>query len=140
MKRAPGEILVLFVLLTITASVAGKAVDGLRGVSIGEEGPAVRFGKEPEFSDSFYKSFAWKKCREAYLSSVGRLCERCAKKGLIVPADQVHHKVKITPENINDPAITLNHDNLEALCMDCHQAEHKKKRWRCDPDGHVRIL
>ena len=100
----------------------------------------MRFGKEPEFSDGFYKSWAWKRCRDSYLTSVGNLCERCLAKGLIVPADQVHHKIRLTPENINDPTISLNHDNLEALCMDCHQAEHKQKRWRCDPEGHVRIL
>ena len=97
-------------------------------------------GKREEFADAFYKSFAWKKCRDSYLNSVGRLCERCAAKGLIVPADQVHHKIKLTPQNINDPMVSLNHDNLEALCIDCHQAEHKKWRWRCDSDGHVRIL
>jgi 5-methylcytosine-specific restriction endonuclease McrA len=100
----------------------------------------VRFGREPEFSDAFYKSWPWKRCREGYLNSVGRLCERCGKKGLIVPADQVHHKIKLTPENLSDPAITLNWGNLEALCMDCHQAEHKQKRWRCEPDGSIRIL
>ena len=97
----------------------------------------MRFGKKPEFSDAFYQSGAWKKCRAGYLASVGGLCERCAKKGLIVPAEQVHHKTKLTPENLNDPSITLNWDNLEALCMDCHQAEHKPIRWRCDEQGKI---
>lgn len=100
----------------------------------------MRFGREPEFADRFYKSAAWKRCRASYLVSVGSLCERCLAKGLIVPATQVHHKIKLTPDNLNDPAITLNHDNMEALCMDCHQAEHKHIRWRCDEDGKVRIL
>ena len=94
--------------------------------------------KSPEVN-AFYKTPAWKKCREAYLDSVGRLCERCASKGQIVPADQVHHKIRLTPGNINKPEITLNHDNLEALCTDCHKQEHRPTRWRCDPDGHVRI-
>lgn len=98
-----------------------------------------RGGRE-EFAEKFYKSMAWKRCRKAYLDSVGWLCERCATEGKIVPADQVHHKVRLTPENINDPEVSLNHDNLEALCMDCHQQEHKPRRWRCDPDGHVRII
>lgn len=97
-------------------------------------------GRGERFADKFYKSFAWKKCKEAYLNSVGRLCERCAANGKIVPAEQVHHKVRLTPENINDPGVTLSFDNLEALCMECHQQEHKGRRWRCDPDGHVRIL
>lgn len=100
----------------------------------------MRPGREPEFADAFYKSWTWRRCREGYLKHVGRLCERCAKHGLIVPAEQVHHKIKLTPENLKDPAIALNWDNLEALCSDCHQAEHKKKRWICDANGSVRIL
>jgi len=100
----------------------------------------VRFDGNPEFADAFYKSWKWKKCRAGYLVDAGGLCERCAARGLIVPAEQVHHKIKLTPENINNPAISLNWDNLEALCMDCHQAEHKQKRWRCDPEsGHIRL-
>lgn len=38
-----------------------------------------------------------------------------------------HHKVYITPTNINDPNITLNWDNLEALCQECHNKEHSAK-------------
>lgn len=49
------------------------------------------------------------------------ICERCG--GV---ARVVHHKVYITPRNINDLAITLDWENLEALCMDCHNAEHIK--------------
>ncbi|MEO2848988.1 HNH endonuclease, partial [Lacticaseibacillus paracasei] len=39
----------------------------------------------------------------------------------------VHHKHYITADNINDPSITLNWDNLEYLCFDCHQEEHFEK-------------
>jgi len=101
----------------------------------------VRFGQDPEFADAFYKSWRWRRCREGYLNHVGRLCERCRKRGLIVPADQVHHKVKLTPENLSNPAVTLNWQNLEALCFECHQAEHKPaaRRWRCGPDGRVTL-
>lgn len=95
--------------------------------------------KQPEFADTFYKSFAWKKCRAGYLRSVGGLCERCLARGLVVPADQVHHIRKLTPENLNDPAVTLSWDNLEALCFECHIAEHKSKRWRCGPDGKISL-
>lgn len=38
-------------------------------------------GRGERFAEKFYKSFAWKKCKEAYLNSVGRLCERCAANG-----------------------------------------------------------
>ena len=74
---------------------------------------------------SFYHTQAWYKCRDAYSKSVGGLCERCAAKGLIRPGKIVHHKEYISAENINDPEILLCFDNLELLCQDCHNAEHK---------------
>jgi 5-methylcytosine-specific restriction endonuclease McrA len=77
------------------------------------------------------------KCAKAYRISKGRLCERCYAKGLIVPGEEVHHKIRLTPENINDPAIALNWDNLELLCKNCHMEEHRAKRWRADELGHV---
>jgi 5-methylcytosine-specific restriction endonuclease McrA len=95
-------------------------------------------GKEKTFADAFYTSTAWKKCARGYRRSVGDLCERCRKKGLIVPAEEVHHKIHLTPENINRPEIALNWRNLIALCKDCHMNEHRKqKRWTVDEDGNV---
>ena len=41
--------------------------------------------------------------------------------------DEVHHKIPLTPENIYNPEITLNWDNLELLCSSCHSIEHNKK-------------
>ena len=88
--------------------------------------------------DSFYTRQAWRKCATAYRRSVGGLCEKCRQSGLIVPAEEVHHKIKLTPETINRPEIALNWQNLIALCKDCHLKEHRKeKRWRVDADGNV---
>lgn len=89
--------------------------------------------------EAFYTRQAWRKCRASFLQKRRGLCEICMKNGMIVPAEHVHHKVPITPENIRDPSVTLNHENLMALCESCHQKAHRKKRWRCDPDGHVDI-
>ena len=95
-------------------------------------------GREKGFADSFYTSPAWKQCARGYRRSVGGLCERCKAKGLIVPAEEVHHKVHLTPANINRPEIALNWENLIALCKDCHMKEHRKeKRWKVDDDGNV---
>lgn len=76
------------------------------------------------YAVAFYKSKSWQQCRSSYISSVGGLCERCLNKGRYVPGKIVHHKDYITPININDTNITLNHDNLEYLCQDCHNKEH----------------
>jgi len=72
-----------------------------------------------EFAKKFYKSKAWIKCRYAYIKSIFGLCERCGKPGYIL-----HHKIELNPNNINDPNITLNWDNLEYVCHDCHNEEH----------------
>ena len=86
----------------------------------------------------FYKTALWVECRKNYLKRVGGLCEKCKKKGLIVPAEIVHHKIHLNAENINDPTISLNPDNLEALCRKCHGDEHgTPKRFDVLADGSV---
>lgn len=72
-----------------------------------------------EFAKKFYKSKAWRKCRDAYFIFKHGLCERCNNPGKIV-----HHTIELTPENINNPTITLSFDLLELLCQDCHNKEH----------------
>ena len=76
-----------------------------------------------EFAKKFYKSSAWQKCRASYIKSVHGLCERCNNPGYIV-----HHKILLTASNINNTDITLNWDNLEYLCLDCHNLEHNFER------------
>lgn len=92
-----------------------------------------------EYAKAFYFSTAWRSCREAYAKSVGGLCERCLERGLYVPGEIVHHKVHITPENINDESVTLSWDNLELVCRECHADEHRrvKKRYKVDEFGRV---
>ena len=87
-----------------------------------------------EFAKSFYKSKAWLNCSRAYMLSVNYVCERCG--GV---ASICHHKKWLSPNNINDPTITLNWDNLEALCIDCHNVEHMQKRTKVtfDEAGNV---
>lgn len=75
-----------------------------------------------DFAKQFYKSKAWQDCRQAYIIYRYGLCERCGR-----PGDIVHHKIHLNPSNINDPSITLNFDNLELLCQDCHNRAHSTK-------------
>lgn len=72
-----------------------------------------------EWARSFYKSRAWQKCRAAFIISVFGLCKRCPAPGKIV-----HHTIYLTPANISNPMVSLNHELLEYLCMDCHNREH----------------
>lgn len=87
----------------------------------------------------FYKTKAWQDCRNAYIRKVGGLCEKCKARGLIVPAEIVHHKIHLDAEKVKDPAIALNPENLIALCRVCHGAEHGKpnRRYVIGEDGSV---
>jgi len=79
------------------------------------------------YAKKFYQSKAWKDCRASYIASVNGLCERCLEEGRMKGGYIVHHKVYITPSNINDVSVTLNFDNLEYVCQDCHNKEHYAK-------------
>ena len=92
-----------------------------------------------EWARAFYKSEAWKHCRAVYAQNECGLCERCLQRGMYKPGEIVHHKVHLTPDNINDPEITLNWDNLELVCRDCHAELHEERvrRYRIAANGSV---
>ena len=111
--------------------------------------PAYRFGSALlfwgddwmayDYARAFYKSRAWQLCRASYIakrqSVDGGMCERCHRQ----PGYIVHHKVHITPANISNPDVTLNHDNLQYLCKACHDEVHgycgnQKEPPRCEFD------
>lgn len=93
-----------------------------------------------DFAKGFYKSKAWQDTRRAYSKSVGGLCEECLRSGIYRPGEIVHHKEKLSPENINNPIITLSWDNLELLCRDCHAKAHSStKRYKVDRMGRIKI-
>lgn len=80
-----------------------------------------------DFSKQFYKSKVWEETRIAYSKSVGNLCERCLARGEYVPGKIVHHKVHLTPNNISNPSFSLDWSNLELVCKECHDLEHKEE-------------
>lgn len=92
-----------------------------------------------DFARKFYSSQAWKDTREAYAKSKGYLCEPCLAKGIYKPSEIIHHKIILTPDNIDDPNVTLNWSNLECVCRDCHAAIHdrRKRRYKIDELGRV---
>ena len=81
----------------------------------------------------FYESPEWRRCKKVYMEKVNHLCERCLAKGLYEPAYIVHHKIHLTPETMT-PELMYGFDNLEALCLACHNDEHGRKkdqrRWK----------
>lgn len=91
--------------------------------------------------NDFYRSTEWERCREAYLQKVNHLCERCKAKGIYEPAKIVHHKIYLNKENVTDPSVSLNFDNLEALCASCHNQEHfadeTERRYQIGKNGEL---
>lgn len=71
-------------------------------------------------------------CRKDYLDLAqackiksGGVCVKC---GGVFDISELrpHHKVELTLDNIDDVNVTLNPDNIEVLCHDCHNAAHKR--------------
>lgn len=97
-----------------------------------------------EFAKAFYKSKAWKNTRAAYFAFRNGLCEHCLSRGRYTPGEIVHHKIHLTPKNIDNPVITLGFNNLELVCRECHAKEHPEiygerpePRVAFDADGNV---
>ena len=78
------------------------------------------------FAKPFYRSRAWRNVRDLVMDRAHGLCERCAERGEVKPADVVHHVVPLSPDNIDDPDISLNPERLMALCHDCHTEVHQE--------------
>ena len=111
---------------------------------VAEVGAGEPFMNRAPAVESFYVSWIWRKCRKAFAESKGNLCERCLKRGIIEPGSkdrplEVHHKTPLTADNVQDPEIALNWEQLELLCKSCHdeERERKTKRWKIGPDGRV---
>lgn len=74
--------------------------------------------------DAFYHSKAWRDLSYLLRLKSGK-CQRC---GRIADMKQLHahHKVLLTPSNVNDVSISLNPDKIEILCNSCHDEEHNR--------------
>ena len=94
-----------------------------------------------DFAKQFYKSKQWQKCRASYILKRqgidGGMCETCHQE----PGKIVHHKIWLSPENINDPNVSLNHKNLKYECQTCHNKEGCQKeengRYYFGEDGQI---
>lgn len=76
----------------------------------------------------FYNSKEWKRLRNEVRIEKGMRCDMCGK--IIRGKSIVDHIEEITPFNKNDTSITLNKNNLQLLCLDCHN----KKTFEYIPD------
>lgn len=88
---------------------------------------------KPKELHRFYKSKAWLVARNLKTNATQGKCERCGAIG-----EEVHHKIRLTIDNVIDSNISVNQDNLELLCKKCHNAEHKRfsKEKEFDEEGN----
>ena len=84
----------------------------------------------------FYKSDRWKVARAIKIASVNGLCEECGRVG-----NEVHHIIHLKPDNVSDPTISVNQDNLKLLCNECHNKVHGRFQGRAkyffDEEGNI---
>lgn len=71
-----------------------------------------------EWAKQFYNSTQWKKERIYILQ---RDHFTCTQPGCHRPAEEVHHIIELTEQNVNDLNICLNENNLRSLCGPCHK-------------------
>jgi 5-methylcytosine-specific restriction protein A len=65
----------------------------------------------------------WREFRRIWLSSEDNcLCRDCLDKGIVNPATDIHHKVKLKDR----PDLKYEDSNLVGLCHDCHSVRTAK--------------
>jgi len=74
-----------------------------------------------DFAKKFYNSKQWQDFRAFIITDRYGLCEICGS-----PGEEVHHVIYLTEDNIDDPDITLNANNVLLLCKRCHNQEHER--------------
>ena len=102
----------------------------------------------------FYQSKAWKDARKTIWLKQNLLCNRCHRPVYVdgisdyIPKGKrligiVHHKEYLNENNLSNQYITLGVDNLEGLCIECHNKEHDnqtgvlRKNYMFDEEGNL---
>ena len=97
----------------------------------------MTYSDDPEIL-ARYSSKRWKNFRKLK-KNISPFCEECLKEGKYIPAKIIHHKEYITDLNYLDYNLFFNLDNLESLCLKCHNKEHfgEKSNYIFDKNGDI---
>jgi len=75
---------------------------------------------------ALYQSRQWRELRQALIIERGLHCQLCGRM-VSHPSNLIgDHIEELTPDNVNNPAISLNPDNVQLICEDCHNQKHKR--------------
>lgn len=82
-----------------------------------------------------YNTKQWKALSKSYLMQ-HPLCEECLKNDKITPAQHVHHIVSFmnAKDELSRLELALDSNNLEALCVECHNKKHNNKKTNKEKD------
>ncbi len=74
-----------------------------------------------QWQQQFYHRVEWLRLRNQVREDAGMRCAKCRQ--LVKGKGIVDHIIEITPDNYMDESVTLSADNLEYLCLECHNAK-----------------
>lgn len=76
----------------------------------------------------FYASKQWRGLREWLIVERHGVCDHCGKDFSTDTSQLIaHHKEHLTDDNLKDPNVALDPQNIEILCAHCHALEHREK-------------
>ena len=81
-----------------------------------------RYGRDPNTKRRYGR--VWKRIRDSYVKQ-HPYCEVCLAKGILVPVEEVHHKLPLAEGGTHERS------NLISLCKSCHSRIHAERgdRW-----------
>lgn len=84
----------------------------------------------------FYQSKPWRKIRMVAIKRANYECEHCRKKGKLTTANTINKYGRKTKMDVNHikpvkthPHLALELDNLEYLCVNCHNIADGKDKY-----------
>lgn len=73
--------------------------------------------------DKLYKTNKWRKLRELVIARDFGVCQECKRRGVVTKGVVVHHII----EAREDITKFWDMNNLELICLACHNKEHPEK-------------
>ncbi|WP_419962174.1 HNH endonuclease [Psychrobacillus sp. BM2] len=104
--------------------------------------------KSEEQKAKFYNSYAWRKLSKQIKERDNNECQECKRNGLVTIDTNEYSekakrkKIKLVVHHIKElehhPELALDVENLEVVCVDCHNKEHNRSfekkinKWESD--------
>ena len=83
-------------------------------------------GDDMDKIHQFYCSRSWRDLAYNLKIKANGKCNRCNETLLDFSKLIGHHTIELNEDNINNPAIALNPDKIEIICLDCHNKQHRR--------------